>query len=373
MQLPYKEYKLTETTIKARTSALAKKLKENQVDGIIVTAIPNVSYITGFMGHDAWALVLGKRVWLLTDSRYTEQAKTECPSCKIIQRKKTLAAEVADILKRYQSVKKLAIEDTATLALFAGIKKQVKLKFKKTTNVIEEIRSIKSDYEIACIRKASNIADASLEDVIKKMRVGMTESDFAGLLDYEMRKRNSVAAFDAIVCFGPNGSRNHHFPGQRKLKINDTVLVDFGACYKGYRSDKTRTFAVGKVNKIFAKAYEVVAKSQDAAIKSIAEGVALKTIDAAAREVINATEFPVYGHGTGHGLGLVIHELPFVSHIAKGKLKAGQAITVEPGIYIPGKFGIRIEDDILVTKTGYKILTRGEQSPELKIVTVKSK
>lgn len=359
---------MTETVIKARTTALAKKLRQNEVDGIIVTAASNVSYLTGFMGHDAWVLVLGKRLWLLTDSRYTEQAQTECPYCKIIQRKKNLAIEASNILNRNKSVKNLAIEDTTTLAVFAGIKKQIKLKFKQTTNIIETIRSIKSDDEIANIKKASNIADASLDAVMKKMRVGMSESDFAGMLDFEMRKRNSVAAFDAIVCFGPNGSRNHHFPGPRKLRKNDTVLVDFGACFNGYRSDKTRTFAVGKVSKNFAKAYETVAKSQAAAIKLIADGAALKDIDAAAREVINATEFPVYGHGTGHGLGLDIHEIPFLSHISKEKLKAGQAITVEPGIYIPGKFGIRIEDDVLVTKTGCKILTRTNKSPELKIV-----
>ncbi len=362
---------MTETAIKARTAALAKKLRENQVDGIIVTSASNVSYLTGFMGHDAWLLVLGKRVWLLTDSRYTEQAQTECPCCRIIQRKKNLAIEASNILKRNKTVKKLAIEDTTTLAVFAGIKKQVKLKFKKTSNIIETLRCVKSDEEIANIRKASNIADASLEAVMKKMRIGMTESDFAGMLDYQMRKRNSVAAFDAIVCFGPNGSRNHHFPGPRKLRKNDTVLVDFGACYKGYRSDKTRTFAVGKVSKNFAKAYETVAKSQDAAIKLIAEGITLKAIDTAARKVIKATKFPVYGHGTGHGLGLDIHEIPFMSHIAKGKLKAGQAITVEPGIYIPGKFGIRIEDDVLVTKTGCRILTRGKQSPPLRIIKLK--
>ena len=362
---------MTEQLIKKRLAALARKLKDNQVDGIIVTSMSNVSYLTGFMGHDAWALVLGKRTWLLTDSRYTEQAKTECPVCKIVQRKKNLAEEAANILKRNKSVKKLAIEDTATLAVFANIKKHIKLKFKKTTGIVETIRTIKSDDEIANIVKASKIADASLDQVIKKMRVGMTESDFAGILDYEMRKRNSVAAFDAIVCFGSNGSRNHHFPGPRKLKKNDTVLVDFGAVYKGYRSDKTRTFAVGKVNKTFAKAYETVAAAQTAAIKLIADGVALKDIDAAAREVINATQFPAYGHGTGHGLGLDIHEQPFMSHIAQGKLQAGQAITVEPGIYIPGKFGIRIEDDILVTKTGYRILTRTNKSPELKIIKAK--
>lgn len=356
--------------IKQRLASLAAKFKENQVDGIIVTSTSNVSYLTGFMGHDSWALVLGRRIWLLTDSRYTEQAKTECPACKIIQRKKTLAEEAAKILKRNKSVNKLAVEDTATLAVFAIIKKHIKLKFKKTSGLIETLRTIKSDDEIVNIVKASKIADASLDQVIAQMRVGMTESDFAGMLDYEMRKRNSIAAFDAIVCFGSNGSRNHHFPGPRKLKKNDTVLVDFGAVYKGYRSDKTRTFAVGKVNKTFAKAYETVAAAQAAAIDLIAEGVTLKDIDNAARDVIKETLFPVYGHGTGHGLGLDIHEQPFMSPIAKGKLKAGQAITVEPGIYIPGKFGIRIEDDILVTPAGHKILTRTKKSPELKIITI---
>ena len=363
---------MTAELIKKRIASLARKLKENRVDGMIVTSMSNVSYLTGFMGHDAWAIVLGKRVWLLTDSRYTEQAESECPSCKIVQRQSTLTEETAKILKRNKTAQKLAIEDTVSLALFANIKKHIKLKFKKTSGIIETIRAIKSDDEIANIVKASKIADASLEQVIKQMHIGMTESDFAGMLDYQMRKRNSVAAFDAIVCFGPNGSRNHHFPGARKLRKNDTVLVDFGAVYKGYRSDKTRTFAVGKADKTFAKAYQTVADAQAAAIRLIAEGVALKDIDAAAREVIKATEFPLYGHGTGHGLGLDIHEQPFMSHIAKGKLKAGETITVEPGIYIPGRFGIRIEDDVLVTKTGHKILTRTKKSPQLKIIKAKS-
>lgn len=361
---------MTEKLIKARTAALARKLKENQVDGAIITSMSNVTYLTGFMGHDAWALVLGKRVWLLTDSRYTEQARSECPVCKIIQRKKSLAEEAVNILNRNKSAEKLAIEDSLTLAVFANIKKHIKLKFKKTTGLVETLRTIKSEEEIANITMASKIADASLEKVIAQMRIGMTESDFAGMLDYEMRKRNSVAAFDAIVCFGPNGSRNHHFPGPRKLKKNDTILVDFGAVYKGYRSDKTRTFAVGKVNRTFEKAYETVITAQAAAIELIADGVALKDIDTGARNVIKATEFPVYGHGTGHGLGLDIHEQPFMSHIAKGKLIAGQTVTVEPGIYIPGKFGIRIEDDILVTKSGHKILTRTKKSPELKIIKI---
>ena len=361
---------MTEAVIKKRIAALGKKLRENSVDGMLVTSGSNVSYLTGFMGHDAWVLAIGRRVWLFTDSRYTEQANTECLSCKIVERKKTLSEEAAKILQRNKSVEKLAVEDTMTLEGLSAFKKRVKLKFKTTSGIIEEIRSIKTDQEVKNIVKASKIADASLDAVIKKMRAGMIESEFAGMLDFEMRKRGSVSSFETIVCFGPNGSRNHHFPSMRKLKKNDTILVDFGACFKGYRSDKTRTFAVGKAGKAFAKAYEAVAKAQQAAIEKIAGGVALKDIDTAARSVIEATEFPAYGHGTGHGLGLDIHEKPFISKISKEKLKAGQTITIEPGIYIPGKFGIRIEDDVLVTENGCRILTRGKKSPELKIFKI---
>lgn len=356
--------------IKKRISALAGVLKETEVDGMIVTSMSNVTYLTGFMGHDSWALVLGKKVWLITDSRYTEQAASECSGCKIVQRNRGLAEEAAKILKRFKSKERLAVEDTLSLAAFANIKKHIKLKFKKTSRLIEQIRAIKSPDEVANIRKASKIADDSLAAALSELKVGMSESELAGLMDFEMRKRSSYAAFDTIVCFGPNGSRNHHFPGKRKLRKNDTVLIDFGACYKGYRSDKTRTFGVGKVSRDFAEAYETVIRAQAAAIEKIAPGIALKDIDTAAREVIEKTKFPAFEHGTGHGLGLDVHEFPNMSRLSKGSLMAGQVVTVEPGIYIPGKFGIRIEDDVLVTDNGYKILTRTKQSPQLEMLKI---
>ena len=150
----------------------------------------------------------------------------------------------------------------------------------------------------------------------------------------------------------------HHQPGRRKLKKNDCVLIDFGARFKGYCCDITRCFVIGRPNRFYKKAYVAVQQAQTAALKMIKAGVAAKKVDAVAKEVIGKYGLPVYGHGTGHGLGLEIHEEPFLSAKSKGKLKAGEIITIEPGVYIPGKLGIRIEDNVLITETGSRILTR---------------
>jgi len=149
----------------------------------------------------------------------------------------------------------------------------------------------------------------------------------------------------------------HYHPANRKLKTNDTILIDFGAHYKNYKCDITRCFIFGKPTKQYLRAYAAVRKAQQAAIETVAPGITIAQIDQAARKVITSSQFPQFGHGTGHGLGLDVHELPHVTHKNTDALEVGQVITIEPGIYLPGKLGIRIEDDILVTKTGYKILT----------------
>jgi Xaa-Pro aminopeptidase len=199
----------------------------------------------------------------------------------------------------------------------------------------------------------------------------MTEANLAGVIELEMRRAGATAAFETIVCFGANASRPHHIPQKRRLRKNDTILIDFGAKYKGYNSDKTRCFGVGKVKRDFQKAYNAVALAQQTAIDLIAEGVRCRDVDAAARKIIKDSGFAIFGHPLGHGLGLEVHELPVLFGKSKEKLKAGQVVTVEPGIYIPGRFGIRIEDDVLVTKTGCKILTRTKTSPPLVILKCK--
>ncbi len=364
-------FEMDEKMMKKRIAAVAGKLKDRHLDGAVITDRANVSFLTGFLGDDSWALVLGRRTWLLTDSRYTEQAQGECVGCKIIERKDSLEKELAKITGRFKSVKILGIENTTSLALFDTIRKNLKTKLKKMPSLVSKIRAIKEPGEISNLRKANNIADNALEQALKHLRIGMTEAALAGILELQMRRLGALAAFETIVCFGANASCPHHIPGKRKLRANDTILIDFGAKYKGYNSDKTRCYTVGKVSSRFRKAYDVVARAQAAAIDLIADGSRAKDVDAAARKIIEESGLPVFDHGLGHGIGLEIHEEPVLNQKSKDKLTAGQVITVEPGIYIPGKFGIRIEDNILVTDTGCKIISRTKTPPPL--LTIKCK
>ncbi len=355
------------TIIKQRVAAVAKEIKALGLDGTLLTSKANVAYVTGFTGGDSWALMVGKRVWLLTDSRYVEEAQ-ECSTCKVVLRKFSLSEKLGEIIARQGKANVLGIDSSIPLATYNDIRKKAKAKWKVMGNVVEKIRMFKDPAELKLIRKAIKIADESLEEALASLRVGMTESELAGLLDLAMRRRGTTASFDAIVGFGANGSRNHHVPSGKKLRKNDTILIDFGANYKGYMSDKTRCFAVGKVSSQYRKAYEAVKDSQTAAIAAIADGVSIVEIDKESRRVIKDAGFPVYAHGTGHGIGMEVHEIPFLSRINKDVLQTGQVITIEPGIYIPGKFGIRIEDDVLVLPNGRKILSRGEESPELRVL-----
>jgi len=173
-----------------------------------------------------------------------------------------------------------------------------------------------------------------------------------------MRMRGARPGFDTIIAFGPNGSRNHHQPSGRKLRAQDTILIDFGVSIDGYTCDITRSFGWGRVSDEYRRAWEAVFAAQQAAIAKLRDGVPAVEVDAAAREAIQRSGFPVYGHGTGHGLGLEVHEMPYLTPLdKKTRLKAGQVITIEPGIYLPGRFGIRLEDDVLITETGAEVLT----------------
>ena len=344
--------------IARRVRTIRRELDKKKIRLLIVTRPANVTYMTGFLGDDSWAAIAGGRVWLLTDSRYTEQAQKECPSCKIIDRAGPMAEAVAGLVKKLKSIRTVAVEDSVSMADFEQLKKTVKARFRTVTGIVETLRSIKDESEIATIRTAAAISAKALAQTLPYVKPGVTESELAGMLDFQIRKLGARNSFETIVAFGPNASRPHHQPGKRKLKKKDAILIDFGAKYKGYCSDITRCFVIGGMTPLYKKVYDVVEQAQTAAIKTIRAGVKITQVDAAARKVIDKTDLPVYGHGTGHGFGLEIHESPFLKPDGKGKLKAGQIITIEPGIYIPGKLGVRIEDDVLVTETGHKILTR---------------
>jgi len=345
--------------LRRRTIAICRVINKKKINCLVLTKPANVTYATGFLGEDSWAVIAKGRAYLLTDSRYTEQAQGECPCCTVIQRTASLPQALAGLVKKLKSIRTVTIEKSTSLEDFEQIKKFVKARLKSVAAVFETLRSIKDGSEVAAIKAAASIAAKALKQTLPRIRPGITENHLAGMLDFQIRKLGATSGFETIVAFGPNASRPHHKPTTRKLKQKDTILVDFGAKYKGYCSDITRCFVFGSLpTRLYKKAYNVVQQAQSAAIKMVKAGVNMVQVDAAAREVIRKNDLPVYGHGTGHGFGLEIHELPFLKPESKGRLKAGQIITIEPGVYIPGKLGVRIEDDILVTKTGCHILTR---------------
>ena len=348
---------MSKEAIKKRIKAIRRQLIGKKIDCLIVTKPANVTYTTGFMGDDSWVVITTRAVYLLTDSRYTEQAQKECVGCRIIRRTNSLAEAVAKLLKKLKSVRTVAVEKSTSVAAFEALKKHIKLRLKPNAGIIESVRRTKDSSEVAVIKAAASIAARAFRQTLRYIKPGVTENELAGRLDFQIRKLGATNSFDTIVAFGPNASRPHHQPSKRRLKKRDTVLIDFGARYKGYCSDITRSFAVGRPTRFFEKVYDAVQQAQAAAIDTVKAGVEMAQVDTAARDVISKSDLPVYGHGTGHGFGLEIHELPFLKADGKGKLKAGEVLTIEPGIYIPGKLGVRIEDDVLVTDTGCRILT----------------
>ncbi|MHC4619163.1 MAG: M24 family metallopeptidase [Planctomycetota bacterium] len=344
-------------TINRRTKAIRTLLNKNRIDCLVLTKPANVTYATGFLGADSWALIAPGTVYLLTDSRYTEQARGECPCCRIIQRSGPIAAAAAKVAKRLKSVKTAYTETSTSIADFRALKKALGGRLRTAGDIVEPVRTIKDQSEVAAIGAAARIAGQALGRTLTQVKPGMTENELAGLLDLEIRRVGGHNSFETIVAFGANASRAHHQPSGRKLRKSDSILIDFGARYDSYCCDLTRCFVVGKPNPFYERVYNSVRQAQAAAIEMVKAGVDIQEVDKAARRVIKKAKLPVYGHGTGHGLGLEIHEGPVVSKEAKGKLDAGAVVTIEPGVYIPGKLGVRIEDDILVTERGHKILS----------------
>jgi Xaa-Pro aminopeptidase len=344
--------------IKNRIKAIRQLLKQRQINLLIITKPANVTYTTGFLGGDSWVAITTRAVYLLTDSRYTEQAKTECPACRIIERTTPLPETVGKLIKKLKSLQTVTVEKSTSVFDFEAMKKNVKARLKSVANIIEEARSSKDKSEVDAIESAARIATQALKRILRYIKPRITENELAGMLDFQIRNLGAINSFETIVAFGSNASRPHHQPSSRKLKKNDTVLIDFGVKCKGYCCDLTRCFTVGTPTQLYKKVYNAVQEAQAAAIKIIGAGVEIRQVDAAARDVISKYDLPVYGHGTGHGLGIEIHENPFLNAENKGKLQIGEVITIEPGVYIPGKLGVRIEDNILVTETGYKILSR---------------
>jgi Xaa-Pro aminopeptidase len=343
--------------VQQRVGALRNQFGKQSIDALILTKPANVTYLTGFAGDDSWAVVGRGAVYLLTDSRYIEQAQKECPQAVLVERKDPIAEAAGKLVGKLRSTRTIAVEKSISLEQYEVLKKNLAVRLKAVDGLVEGLRSVKDEGELSAIQSAAVIAAKAFERAVRHIRPGITESELAGIVDLEMRRQGAKVGFETIVAFGPNASRPHHQPSPRKLGDRDTILIDFGAKYNGYCCDITRSFAFGKPTAAYCRAYQVVEEAQAAAMRVAKAGAELVEVDAAARNAIRESGLPVYGHGSGHGFGLEIHEIPFLKEKAKGRLQAGQIITIEPGVYIPGKLGVRIEDDILITEVGCELLT----------------
>jgi len=345
-----------------RRGKLRKSIGKSQADALLVTKPINVTYITGFTGDDSYLLVTAKGETLVSDPRYTTQLEEECPSVKreIYGPGQKILPTVARLAERLK-IKRLGIEaNSATVAMERNLAKALpKVELVPTDGLVEQLREVKDAGEIEQTRVACRVAQRAFEAARALMTLEMTELDVAAELEYQARRFGAKAlSFPAIVAVGARAALPHANPTSRRLKESDFVLIDWGVNAGLYMSDLTRIVVTGRISPKLRKVYGVVLKAQLAAIDAIAPGVACEQVDRVARSIISKAGFGrAFGHGLGHGTGLEIHEAPRLAVGQKTKLQPGMIVTVEPGIYLPDWGGVRIEDDVLVTRTGHEVLT----------------
>ncbi|MDR3109989.1 MAG: Xaa-Pro peptidase family protein [Planctomycetaceae bacterium] len=349
------------TVFSQRRARLCRLLSQYKIDYLLVVNPINVRYLSGFTGDSTYLLISKSDAVLLSDGRYTTQLEAECPDLPT-QIRDTAETLLSLICKLYGKLSKrfgfeadavsVAIRDRLVDALKSGTLVPLE-------GVVERLRIIKDRTEIAAIRKSAAAANKGYNYIRNILQPAMTEADIRTELEYQMRKAGAeTVSFPSIIAAGSNAAQPHARPSNRKIGGEQLLLIDWGAMYDGYASDLTRTIFLKKPSAKLLSLYKFVAEAQHAAICAIKPGKKCSDIDAVARKIItNAGYGKQFNHGLGHGIGLEIHEQPRFVGSSETVLEAGMVITVEPGIYIPDWGGIRIEDDILVTKTGCEILT----------------
>jgi Xaa-Pro aminopeptidase len=338
---------------------------------LLVTNLTNVRWLTGFTGSNGWVAVLSDRLVLGTDGRYRDRAEAELASSGVdaeILTGYTRAEQHDQLVDTLRGISKVGAE-ASTLTHSAWTALAADVDIVPSDGHIEAERRVKDAGEIARIAEAARIADAALATVAPTLDEGLTEADIRNELDHTMRLLGAAGpSYDTIVASGPqNAARPHHDPGTRRLESGDTVVIDVGALVDGYHSDMTRSYVVGEPSPEQQDVYDLVLASQRAGLEAVSAGVSARDVDAACRDTFEAAgRLDWYLHGTGHGVGLLIHEDPFQNQTSTQELLAGDVVTVEPGLYRAGFGGFRVEDLMVVTESGCRILTETpKHSPRL--------
>ncbi len=333
------------------------------LDALLVSNLHNVRYLTGFTGSNAACLVTPEETVLFTDPRYTIQAKQEFTGgeVRIMAKTRLMAIAALEFVAKRRGIRIGFDPGDVTVSAMAEIEKRLPAggKLVPAPGVVEAQRMVKDAAELDCIRRSCITNSAAFAATVKKLKPSMREADVAAELEYQQRKRGaSGPAFETIVAAGPRTALPHARPTGARLGENVLLLIDMGAVQDGYASDMTRMLSLGKVSKEIRGWYAAVLEAQLAALDAVRAGTTTGAVDRAARNVLKAKGLDkLFTHSTGHGLGLEIHEQPWVRAKDKTRLQAGMVITIEPGVYVEGVGGIRIEDTVAVTKTGCEILT----------------
>ena len=346
--------------LKMRLKRLQEQLKERAMDAVLITNAINRAYISGFVGTAGYAIITPEDAFLLTDFRYTQQAKKQAPCFKVMQFEGKPYKALQERLHQ-SGVKALGFEDnTVTYAQYRDFEKELNVEtLIPVRDLLTGLRQVKDGNEIAKMRKAANIGDRAFSHILKFIKVGMTEREIALELEFFMKRSGATAlAFDTIVVSGARSALPHGQPTQKKIEFGDLVTMDFGCVYEGYCSDMTRTVGMGRLDDTQRKIYNVVWEAQESALAQLGSGKTGKEVDRIARDIIEGNGYgKCFGHGLGHAVGREVHENPRLSPLGEDVLKPGMVVTVEPGIYVEDFGGVRIEDMVVITEDGIENLT----------------
>lgn len=338
-----------------RLSHLRAELSNAGIDCALVTSLANIRYLSGFTSDEAALFITEKSQYLITDFRYTIQASEQAPGFTVIDICGRAFADCIASLPEIASCKRCAFEEKGLSVGAFRAYEQLPLTFIPWSDAMTKLRIIKSAEELESLQKAQSLADSAFEKLLKRIRSGMTEKQVAAELNYIGACLGSEGpSFDTIVGSGPNGAMCHAIPSDRPLLNGDLVVLDFGCIYNGYHSDMTRTFGVGQVSDECRHIYDIVLEAHNRALAAVKPGANGRQLHMIAADYISENGYgDCFGHGLGHGFGLEIHEQPRASVKSESVLEPGMTLTIEPGIYVEGLCGVRIEDCVAVTENGY--------------------
>lgn len=348
-----------------RVNAVRTNMEKRKIDALIITSMENIRYVTGFTGSTAVGVITKNSAAILVDSRYILQAKKECSGVKAVLFSGDWSDTVAEILAKEKAERVGFEQDYVTIALHKKMRKAVAkpAKLVGVSRTVEELRIVKDADEIKTLKKAVAITDACFSHLLEFIKPGMTERDVALEIYLYFYNNGAMTAFNSIIAAGTNAAFPHHKPENAVITAGQMLKMDFGATVDGYNADITRTVFIGNPPDDKQKEiYQIVFDAQRKAIEAIKPGKKGKEIDSIAREYIASKGYGEYfGHGLGHSLGIGVHDGPGFAPTSETVLEPGMIMTVEPGIYIEGWGGVRIEDDILVTKDGCEVLTKSKK------------